>query len=76
MQHVGRPAVPPLTGIPAASAPTFRTRASSSRRTWRGIERDFIAEALRRCNGVRTKAADLLGMSFRSFRYYAKKYEL
>ena len=39
------------------------------------IERDYIAEALRRCSGVRTKAADLLGMTFRSFRYYAKKYE-
>ena len=29
-----------------------------------------------RCNGVRTKAAELLGMTFRSFRYYAKKYGL
>ena len=40
------------------------------------IERDYIAEALRRCNGVRTRAADLLGMTFRSFRYLAKKYDL
>jgi two-component system response regulator PilR (NtrC family) len=40
------------------------------------IERDYIAEALRRADGVQVKAADLLGMSFRSFRYYVKKYNL
>jgi two-component system response regulator PilR (NtrC family) len=40
------------------------------------VEHDYIAEALRRANGVRSRAADLLGMTFRSFRYYAKKYDL
>jgi two-component system response regulator PilR (NtrC family) len=40
------------------------------------IEREYIAEALRRAGGVKMKAADLLGMSFRSFRYYMKKYDL
>jgi two-component system, NtrC family, response regulator PilR len=40
------------------------------------IERGYIAEALRRAGGVQVKAADLLGMSFRSFRYYVKKYNL
>ena len=40
------------------------------------IEREFIAEALRQSGGVKVKAADLLGMSFRSFRYYTKKYNL
>jgi two-component system response regulator PilR (NtrC family) len=42
----------------------------------RDIERRFITEALRRTDGVKVKAAELLGMSFRSFRYYAKKYGL
>ena len=37
---------------------------------------DLIAEALRRAGGVKMKAAELLGMSFRSFRYYTKKYNL
>ncbi|MFL6280141.1 MAG: sigma-54-dependent transcriptional regulator [Vicinamibacterales bacterium] len=41
-----------------------------------GIEREYIAEALRRAGGVKVKAAELLGMSFRSFRYYTKKYNL
>jgi two-component system response regulator PilR (NtrC family) len=40
------------------------------------IEIGFIAEALKRAGGVQVKAADLLGMSFRSFRYYVKKYNL
>jgi len=35
-----------------------------------------MREALDRCEGVQTKAAELLRMSFRSFRYYAKKYNL
>jgi len=42
----------------------------------REIEREYIAEALRRANGVKVRAADLLGMSFRSLRYYMKKYNL
>jgi two-component system response regulator PilR (NtrC family) len=40
------------------------------------IERGYLAEALRRAGGVQVRAAELLGMSFRSFRYYAKKYNL
>ncbi|HEY5619981.1 MAG TPA: sigma-54 dependent transcriptional regulator [Vicinamibacterales bacterium] len=38
--------------------------------------RHYIALALERAGGVQVKAADLLGMSFRSFRYYVKKYNL
>ena len=40
------------------------------------IEKGYIAEALRRAGGVQVRAAELLGMSFRSFRYYVKKYNL
>jgi two-component system response regulator PilR (NtrC family) len=36
----------------------------------------FMSEALTRTHGVQTRAAELLGMSFRSFRYFAKKYNL
>jgi two-component system response regulator PilR (NtrC family) len=38
--------------------------------------RHYIALALERAGGVQTKAAEMLGMSFRSFRYYAKKFNL
>ncbi len=33
----------------------------------------MMQQALERAEGVQTQAAELLGMSFRSFRYYAKK---
>ncbi len=56
--------------------PRFRPRASISRRTSQEIERGYLAEALKRAGGVQVKAAELLGMSFRSFRYYVKKYNL
>jgi two-component system response regulator PilR (NtrC family) len=37
------------------------------------IRRELMAQALERAGGVQTRAAELLGISFRSFRYYAKK---
>jgi two-component system response regulator PilR (NtrC family) len=40
------------------------------------IEREYIAQALRRANGVKKNAAELLGLSFRQFRYLLKKYEI
>jgi len=41
-----------------------------------GIERSLLQNALNQSNGVQTKAADLLGISYRSFRHLMKKYEL
>jgi DNA-binding NtrC family response regulator len=38
-----------------------------------GIRVQLMQQALDRAGGVQTQAAELLGMSFRSFRYYAKK---
>lgn len=38
------------------------------------LERSFLLAALERSGGVRTQAAGLLKMSYRSFRHYAKKY--
>jgi two-component system, NtrC family, response regulator PilR len=40
------------------------------------IAKIFMLKALERTGGVQTQAAELLQMSFRSFRYYAKKYDL
>ncbi|WP_371877509.1 sigma-54-dependent transcriptional regulator [Thiovibrio frasassiensis] len=40
------------------------------------IEKNLIRKALSRTNNSRMKAADLLKMSFRSFRYKAKKYNI
>jgi two-component system, NtrC family, response regulator PilR len=42
----------------------------------RGMERSYLLAALERSRGVRTRAAELLQMTYRSFRHYAKKYEI
>jgi two-component system, NtrC family, response regulator PilR len=63
-----RSAVPPADPLPESG---FDLEAHVQ-----GIERGYIAEALRRAGGVQVKAAELLGMSFRSFRYYVKKYNV
>jgi two-component system response regulator PilR (NtrC family) len=41
-----------------------------------GLERGYITQALQRAGGVQIKAAELLGIPYRSFRYYVKKYNL
>src|ERR1700723_2090970 len=38
------------------------------------LERSFLLAAMERSGGVRTRAADTLKMSYRSFRHYAKTY--
>jgi DNA-binding NtrC family response regulator len=40
------------------------------------IERSHLQRALERAGGVQTRAADVLGLSFRQFRYLVKKYGL
>ncbi len=40
------------------------------------IERELVLRALEQAGGVRTEAAKLLGMTFRSFRYRLAKYDL
>jgi two-component system response regulator PilR (NtrC family) len=68
-QRVAEPPVP-------APAEAFPDAGFDLERHVQDIEREYIAEALRRAGGVKVKAAELLGMSFRSFRYYTKKYNL
>ena len=63
-----RVVAPPVDGLPEAG---FDLEAHVKE-----IEMTYIAEALKRAGGVQVKAAELLGMSFRSFRYYVKKYNL
>ena len=41
-----------------------------------GIEKDLLKSALRQANGVQTRAAEMLKISYRSFRHLMKKYEL
>jgi DNA-binding NtrC family response regulator len=40
------------------------------------LERALIRSALRQCDGVQTRAAEMLKLSYRSFRHLLKKYDL
>jgi two-component system, NtrC family, response regulator PilR len=72
--QVGGAATPLSTPAPAVDS--FPPAGFDLEQHVQEIEREYIAEALRRAGGVKVKAAELLGMSFRSFRYYTKKYNL
>jgi two-component system response regulator PilR (NtrC family) len=39
-------------------------------------ERRYLQFALEKADGIRTKASELLKISYRSFRHYAKKHNL
>jgi two-component system response regulator PilR (NtrC family) len=68
----------PAPGAPSSSSGTLPDLREGFDLEALGEEfyRHYIALALERAGGVQTKAADMLGMSFRSFRYYAKKFNL
>jgi two-component system response regulator PilR (NtrC family) len=38
------------------------------------LERELIERAMKQAGGVKTKAAELLGLTFRQFRYKLSKY--
>ena len=40
------------------------------------VEREYLTEALKQAQGVKTKAAERLGLTFRQFRYLLKKYDV
>ena len=69
----GRPATtrPNSEATPAEAADGFNLE-----RHLQDIERSHLERALERAGGVQTHAADALGLSFRQFRYLAKKYGL
>ena len=66
------------TGDPSAGLSEFPALREGFDLEARGEDfyRHYIALALEQSGGVQTRAAELLGMSFRSFRYYAKKLNL
>jgi two-component system response regulator PilR (NtrC family) len=66
------------TGVAIAAAPTSPEIGDGFDLEARGEEfyRHYMALALDRAGGVQARAAEMLGMSFRSFRYYAKKLKL
>ncbi|MDP2054297.1 MAG: sigma-54 dependent transcriptional regulator [Acidobacteriota bacterium] len=71
----GRPATE--VGGPAGNGPAADAEPGFNlERHLQDIERSHLERALERSGGVQTHAADVLGLSFRQFRYLAKKYGL
>ena len=64
------------TGLPEAASGGVLPEGVNMEGYVAGIERSLLQHSLEQSNGVQTKAADLLGISYRSFRHLMKKYEL
>jgi two-component system response regulator PilR (NtrC family) len=64
----------PLNGSNGSSA--FPAEGVDFEKQIAETERRYLQSALEKTNGVRTQAADLLKISYRSFRHYAKKHNL
>jgi two-component system response regulator PilR (NtrC family) len=58
---------------PAIQAPSSSEDGTHLERELDNMEREMIQEALRKAGGIKTKAAELLNVSFRSFRYRLKR---
>jgi transcriptional regulator with GAF, ATPase, and Fis domain len=72
--RVGRPVTPIAAGAHDTAAPPGQ--GFNLEHHLQEIERLHLERALKQAGGVQTHAADLLGLSFRQFRYLAKKYGL
>jgi two-component system response regulator PilR (NtrC family) len=62
--------------IPPASSELIPEEGIDLEQYIRDTEKAFLLAALEKAQGVRTKAAQLLKMSYRSFRHYAAKYKI
>ena len=58
------------------SGPTIPNDGLDMERYIADLEKNMILNALKQSNGVQTRAADLLKLSYRSFRHLLKKYEI
>jgi two-component system response regulator PilR (NtrC family) len=68
---------PPGTGTSTLSSGTsFPAEGLDFEKEMAEAERRYLQAALEKAEGVRTRAAELLGISYRSFRHYAKKHNL
>ena len=78
--QMGRPATPlggaAAGGGPAEASTPLAESGFNLEHHLQEVERQHLERALKQTGGVQTHAAELLGLSFRQFRYLAKKYGL
>jgi len=67
---------PAPAGATGGSLPDFPAEGVDFEKEIAEAERHYLRVALEKSGGVRTKAADLLKISYRSFRHFAKKHNL
>jgi len=65
-----------LAGIPETASGSVLPEGLDMEEYVAQIERNLLQAALGQSNGVQTKAADVLGISYRSFRHLMKKYDV
>jgi two-component system, NtrC family, response regulator PilR len=63
-------------GAPGNGSVAIPTEGLDMERYVADLERSMLQTALRQSGGVQTRAAELLRLSYRSFRHLAKKYEI
>ncbi len=61
-------------GTPGEKVPDIPKEGVDFEKQIEAVEKRYLVEALRLAGGVRRRAADLLHMTYRSFRHYAKKH--
>src|SRR5229473_2307439 len=66
----------PGTGGPGGQFSEFPPEGIDFEKEIAAAERRYLQAALERAGGVRTRASELLRISYRSFRHYAKKHSL
>jgi two-component system response regulator PilR (NtrC family) len=62
--------------LKAKSAPMIPSGGLDFESYMEGLQRDYFEEALRRSGGVQVRAAELLGIPYRSFRHYMRKFNV
>jgi two-component system response regulator PilR (NtrC family) len=63
-------------GVPEGQAEGFPVNGVDFEKEIAAAERRYLQAALEKAGGVRTRASELLKISYRSFRHYAKKHNL
>ena len=63
-------------GVPEGQAAGFPVEGVDFEKEIAAAERRYLQAALEKADGVRTRASELLKISYRSFRHYAKKHNL
>jgi two-component system response regulator PilR (NtrC family) len=74
--RVAGAASPGFAAAPGAATTQFPNEGIDFETEIGETERRYLQIALEKANGVRTKAAELLHISYRSFRHYAKKHNV